>query len=140
MTDEPSAREAPLVIFDGACNLCAGSVRFILARERDHALRFAAVQSRCGQEAMRRWGLDPTAPASFLLIEEGRALQRSDAALALTRHLRMPWRMASALRVIPRRWRDAIYDVIAGRRYRWFGRREVCLVPTPELRARFVED
>ncbi len=137
MSDAP---DAPLVIFDGACNLCAGSVRFILARERDQQLRFAAVQSARGQVELRRWGLDPTAPASFLLIEEGRALQRSDAALALARHLRLPWRAVRVLRVLPRAWRDAVYDFIAARRYRWFGTRDVCLVPTPALRARFFEE
>ena len=127
-----------LVLFDGVCNLCAHSVRFILERERKPLFRFATVQSPAGSRLMRDLGLDPDDAQTFVLMADGRAYLRSDAAIRISRDLRGAWRWLGALKIVPRPLRDWTYDVVARNRYRWFGRAEECIVPTAEIRARFI--
>jgi predicted DCC family thiol-disulfide oxidoreductase YuxK len=129
-----------VVIFDGVCNLCAHSVRFILDHEADQSLRFTPLQSPAGTRLLRELGFDPDDAKTFVLIAEGRAYVKSDAAIRVSRHFRGGWRLLGGIRIIPRPIRDWAYDLIAGNRYRWFGRAEACMVPTPELRSRFLED
>ena len=129
----------PLLLFDGVCNLCSGVVRFVLPRDRDGAIRFAPIQSPLGTRLLLAHGIDPADPQSLLFLADGRAHLRSDAAIEVARRLRFPWRAAAALRAIPRAWRDALYDVAARNRYRWFGRRDRCFVPTPDERNRFLD-
>lgn len=129
-----------VVVFDGVCNLCASSVRFILARERDHLIHFAAAQSAAGRRLLSEFGLDPDDLVTFVFVEEGVARVRSAAALGVARHLRMPWRMLRVLGIVPRPLRDWMYDLLARNRYRWFGQQESCMLPTPELRSRFLEE
>jgi predicted DCC family thiol-disulfide oxidoreductase YuxK/gamma-glutamylcyclotransferase (GGCT)/AIG2-like uncharacterized protein YtfP len=129
-----------IAVFDGECNLCARSVSFILDHERDNALHFAAAQSMAGRELLHRFGLDAGQLETFVFIDGDRALVRSDAALAVARHLRLPWRLLTICRIIPRACRDWIYRAVARNRYRWFGRRESCRVATPQQRSRFIED
>ena len=128
------------ILFDGVCNLCNGFVRFVIARDPAARFRFAALTSPAAIEALRRAGAAPPVPDSIVLIEDGKAYFRSDAALRIARRLRFPWPAACALALVPRALRDGLYDVIAARRYRWFGRREACMVPTPELRGRFLDE
>jgi len=128
-----------VLIFDGVRNLCTGGVRFIFAHERDHVIRFVAAQSVPGQALLLKLGMDPSDVTSVVFVRGGVAYVRSDAALEVARHLRLPWRMLRILRPVPRRLRDAIYDLVAQRRYRWFGKRESCIVPTPELRSRLID-
>jgi predicted DCC family thiol-disulfide oxidoreductase YuxK len=128
-----------IVIFDGTCNLCANGVSFILAHERDHQLQFAAAQSEPGQALLIKSGLDPQDISTFVFIKGDEVHVRSDAAIKVAHHLRLPWRMLALLRILPRRFRDSVYDLVAQRRHRWFGTRESCRRPTPELRSRFVE-
>jgi predicted DCC family thiol-disulfide oxidoreductase YuxK len=125
-------------LFDGVCNFCNAIVRFLVARDHARRLRFASIQSEVGRALLARHGIDSVAANTFVLIERGRALVRSDAALAVARHLPVPWRWGVVLVVVPRPWRDAAYDVVARHRYRWFGKRDTCMVPTPELRERFL--
>jgi len=129
-----------VVVFDGVCNLCAHSVRFILAHEQHPALAFAPVQSIAGARLMREAGLDPEDARTFLLVSEGNAYVKSDAALRVARFLRMPWRLIAMLRVVPRPLRDLVYDIVARNRYRWFGRSDTCIVPSEAIRARFVAE
>jgi predicted DCC family thiol-disulfide oxidoreductase YuxK len=128
-----------VVLFDGVCNFCAHSVQFILAHERDHVIRFAANQSDVGRELLRQHGFAPDDVTTFVFIEGGRTLVRSDASLALASHLRQPWRLLRGFRILPRFLRDGLYNLVARNRYRLFGRRESCLVPTQEVRARFLD-
>jgi predicted DCC family thiol-disulfide oxidoreductase YuxK len=128
-----------IVVFDGVCCLCAHGLKFLLAHERDHVLRFAAAQSAAGRELLRRHGFDPQDLKTFVFIKEGVVYVRSDGALEVARHLRLPWRMFRLLRLLPRRLRDSIYDLVARNRYRWFGKQESCIVPSPELRSRFID-
>jgi predicted DCC family thiol-disulfide oxidoreductase YuxK len=129
-----------IVLFDGVCNLCSGTVRFIVERDRDAYFRFASIQSEAGAELMRAHGLEVPEgdPTSIVVVDDGRPLQRSDAALAIAKHLKMPWKLLYAAVIIPRFLRDAVYDLVARNRYRVFGKKDVCMVPTPELRARFL--
>ncbi len=128
------------MIFDGVCNLCARSVRFILDHEADQTLRFTPVQSPAGTRLMRELGLDPEDARTFILIADGKAYVKSDAAIRLSRYFRRAWKPLGVIKFIPRRLRDWAYDVVARNRYRWFGRLDSCMVPTPELRARFIEE
>jgi len=140
------------VLFDGKCNLCNGSVQFIIDHERAPNLRFAPLQSDIASERLKATlGEDATRalvlgaagsgdPDSIVVIEDGKAYTHSTAALRLAAHLTAPWRWAFVFYVVPRFIRDLVYRWIARNRYRWFGKTESCRVPTPELRARFIGD
>jgi predicted DCC family thiol-disulfide oxidoreductase YuxK len=131
--------EPPVVLFDGVCNLCTASVAFILARDPERRFRFASLQSDAGRRLLERHGLPPDELATVVVVADGRALTRSDAALRIARGLGGAWPVLGVLRVVPRPLRDAVYGVVARNRYRWFGRRESCMLPTPELRSRFLD-
>jgi predicted DCC family thiol-disulfide oxidoreductase YuxK len=143
----PDARGS-VVLFDGVCNLCNSAINFILDHEDaglaagPEALRFASLQSAAGQALAALHGarIPQGDPDSVLLVEDGKVFDRSLAALRLARHLSWPWKLVYAFVVVPRPLRDAVYKWIARNRYRWFGKRDVCRVPTPELRARFLTD
>lgn len=128
-----------LIIFDGMCNLCTFSVRFILQHESAPILHFTPLQSEAGARLLQTYGFDPADAKTFVFIQNGQAYTRSAAALGVAKYLRWPWRGLLIFRVLPSAWRDAVYDVIARNRYRWFGQKAVCMLPTPELRARFIE-
>jgi predicted DCC family thiol-disulfide oxidoreductase YuxK len=142
--------DAPVVLFDGTCNLCDGVVHFVIDHERGSSLMFAALQSDAGKALLERAGSPDLArhllagatgegdPDSIALVEDGRVYTYSAAALRLTRHMRWPWSWLSVFLVVPPFIRDAVYRWVARHRYRWFGKTESCRVPTPELRARFL--
>jgi predicted DCC family thiol-disulfide oxidoreductase YuxK len=133
-----AAGEPAVVLFDGVCNLCSGTVRFLIPRDPRARLRFAALQSPAGQEIQRRFGLEPSALDTLVLVEGDRCYRKSSAALRVARHLSGAWPLLVVGLLLPRPLRDWAYDQLARRRYAWFGRREECLVPTPELRERFL--
>ena len=132
----------PAVIFyDGVCGLCDRTVRFVLRRDHAGRFRFATLQSDYAAAALARHGRDATDLDSvcLLLDPDGpgeRLLAKSDAVFAILDGLGGVWRLAAAARWLPRAWRDAAYDALANRRYRWFGRFDQCPIPSPELRAR----
>jgi predicted DCC family thiol-disulfide oxidoreductase YuxK len=127
-----------IVVFDGVCNLCSRSVRFMLKHDVHGKLRFASVQSPVGRELLERNGVDALDPQTFLLIDGGRVYVRTDAALEIAKDLG-GWRWLQVFRVVPRGVRDWLYGYVARNRYRWFGKREACFVPTEEQRARFLD-
>ena len=129
-----------VVIFDGVCNLCAHSVKFILNHEANPTLRFVPLQSPAGTRLMREFGFSPEDAKTFVLVAGGRSYVKSDAAIRVASYLRGVWKLLGAVRILPRPIRDWAYDVVARNRYRWFGRAESCMVPTPELRARFIQE
>lgn len=130
----------PVVLFDGICNLCTWSVQFIVQRDPNAHVRFASLQSDVGQALTRSCDRDPAALDSFVLIEDDECFTESEAALRLVCHLSGWWPLLGALRIVPRRIRDFGYRVIAANRYRWFGQRNTCMVPTPSLQNRFLPD
>jgi len=127
-----------VVLFDGVCNLCNGTVQFIIARDPGAKFRFAALESEAAQRVLRECGVSGSLPDSVALIEQGQLYTRSTAALRIARRLRFPWPLIFALVIVPRPLRDRVYDWIARHRYRWFGKRDACMLPTPELRTRFL--
>jgi predicted DCC family thiol-disulfide oxidoreductase YuxK len=139
---KPSLPELPhphVLLFDGTCNLCNATVAFVLPRDRAARFRFLPIQSGRGQAIYRAAGLNPDHPGSLLLVTDSRMLLRSDAALEVARHLGWPWKLAGALRILPRALRDSAYDLVARNRYRWFGSRDACLVPNPAIQDRFIK-
>jgi predicted DCC family thiol-disulfide oxidoreductase YuxK len=135
-----AADGSAVLLYDGTCGFCAGSVQFVLRHERRHGtLRFATLEGPLG-DAARRTNPELDGIDSVIWLERGRVLVRSEAALAVAAYLGGPWRALAALgRLVPRRLRDAVYDLIARNRYRIAGRVDACPLPTPEQRGRFLE-
>lgn len=131
--------QPPLILFDGTCNLCNGAVQFVLRRDPRGRFRFASLGSAAARQALAAVGVTGPLPDSIVLVADGRARTRSTAALAIARRLRMPWPLLAVFWLVPYPLRDLVYDWIARNRYRWFGKREECWVPTPALRARFLD-
>ena len=129
-----------VILFDGACNLCDRTVRFVAARDRAGYFQFASLSSPAAVRLLRGYPAERPPSDSIVLIDHGRVFRRSDAALRVARRLSFPWPLASLLLVIPRFLRDSIYDAVAARRYRWFGRRDVCDLPDPGIRGRLLDD
>jgi predicted DCC family thiol-disulfide oxidoreductase YuxK len=129
--------EPVVVLFDGVCNLCNGTVQFVIARDPDARFKFASQQSAVGLELMRQHNLP--AMTSVVLIQNGQALLRSDAVLEMARLLPAPWSWAVVFKWVPRAVRDFVYGLIARSRYTIFGKREACWLPTPNLRNRFLD-
>ncbi len=129
-----------ILLFDGVCNLCSSSVQFVIAHDKANHFRFASQQSDAGKDLMRahRLPIPEGDPASMILVDGDRVYERSAAAIEIGRGLGFPWSLAIVWYVVPRFIRDAVYMFIARHRYRWFGKKDVCMVPTPELRARFL--
>lgn len=131
--------DGPVILFDGVCNFCAWSVQFVITRDQRGACRFASLQSETGRRLLREHGLDAEAMDSFVLVEGAKAWRESDAALRVCRYLCFPWRVLVVFVIVPSFLRDPFYRLIARNRYRWFGKSDTCLVPTPEMRARFLD-
>lgn len=129
----------PIVLFDGVCNLCTGTVRFVIPRDPQGTVYFASLQSSVGQELLARFDLAADEFDSFVLVEGDRHYTKSTAALRIAKYLGGAYAWLSLLRVIPRGLRDAVYDVVSNHRYQWFGRRKECMVPGEDVRSRFLE-
>lgn len=127
-----------VVLFDGVCNFCNATVRWLIERDATGSIRYASLQSNYAKRALAERGLFPEL-RSVVLLEGDRAYQRSTAALRLVRRLRFPWPLLYGLVLVPRALRDLAYDQFAGRRYAWFGKSDVCGIPDPEIRERFLD-
>jgi len=139
LSNSPAHQSSSVILFDGVCNLCNGFVTFVIARDPAGRFHFGPLQSPAAKRLLESIDSREGWPDSIVLVENGRAWTRSAAALRIARGLTFPWPLAYALVVVPRPLRDWIYNRIARNRYRWFGKRDVCMVPTPELRARFID-
>lgn len=143
-----SAASAPLphclqaadkvVLFDGVCRLCSGWARFLLRFDTHARFKLATVQSAEGQAILSYFGLPLHEYETLLLVENGQLFIKSDAVLRIVRQLPLPWPLLTCFRWVPRCLRDGIYDVIARNRYKWFGKRDACLVPGDVERERFL--
>ena len=131
-------RDDPIVLFDGVCNLCNATVRFIIANEAGEHVRFASLQSPSGRTLAAAHGVTPGSLDSMLLVANGSLFRKSTAALKIARLLRFPWWLAYWLILVPRFVRDPIYDFIGRRRYRWFGMRPECVISHPGAEHRFL--
>jgi predicted DCC family thiol-disulfide oxidoreductase YuxK len=128
-----------ILLFDGECNLCNYAVQFVIRRDPRGYYRFAALQSQAGKQLLEQYQLSSTEINTVILIQNGKLYTKSTAALKLTRNLNRLWPLVYLLIIIPGFLRDPIYDWIARNRYKWFGRRELCMLPTPEMNSNFLQ-
>jgi predicted DCC family thiol-disulfide oxidoreductase YuxK len=128
----------PVVLFDGVCNLCNASVLFVIKRDPRGIFRFAALQSAFAREILVKHNLDPDGLHSIIVVHGSRLYKRSRAALEVVRRLRGLWPILYILIIVPPFIRDWVYDWVASNRYDWFGKKDQCMIPTPELRSRFI--
>ena len=128
-----------VILFDGICNLCNSAVNFVIKRDKKDRIKFTTLQSDTGKSLLSEYHLPVDDMRSFVFIENGKAYIRSTASLRLCRYLSGLWPLCYGAIIIPRFLRDGIYNLIANRRYKWFGTRKECMVPTPELRAKFLD-
>lgn len=124
--------KGPIIVFDAMCVLCSANAQFVLRHDRARRFRLASMQEAVGASLYRRFGIDPANPETLIVVDDGTLLKNSDAVLSIYAGLGWPWRVISILRLVPRFARDPVYRWIAGNRYRLFGRRETCWIPTPE--------
>ena len=129
----------PLIVFDGICHLCTGFVRFVIRHDRDDQFRFLPAQSPRGETLYRRLGLRTVDWESNILVLGGMAYTELDAFIEISRRFGGLWRATPLLYLMPRPLRDWLYNRIARNRYAWFGKRDACYLPTPELAARFLD-
>ncbi|MDT0685688.1 thiol-disulfide oxidoreductase DCC family protein [Autumnicola psychrophila] len=129
-----------IVLFDGVCNLCDGAVKFIIEHDKKDVFRFASLQSDLGRKLIAERGLDPEELDSVVLIEPGVAYYRkSTAALEISRELSGGYSLLKNFLALPEGFRDLIYDFVAANRYKWYGKKESCMIPTPALKEKFLD-
>jgi predicted DCC family thiol-disulfide oxidoreductase YuxK len=134
----PEDEDPAIVLFDGVCNLCNAAVNFLIDHDPNGRFKFGALQSEAVEPILEHYGIHPDHLDSFVLVDDKQVYRRSEAALRIAWRLGGAWRLLYPLLLLPRPFRDAAYDWVAANRYRWFGKREVCRIPTPELIARFI--
>lgn len=122
----------PIILFDAECVLCSANAQFILRHDRARRFRLAAMQGAVGADLFRAHGIDPADPDTIIVIDGDRALRNSDAVIAIYVGLGWPWRAAGLARIIPRSVRDIVYRWVARNRYRVFGKRATCWLPSPQ--------
>ena len=127
-----------VILFDGFCNFCNGAVNFVLKRNKKANILFTPMQSAAGQKLLEQHHLPPDDMKSFIFIENNTVYKQSTGALKVCRHLSGLWPLCYGFIIVPKFIRDGIYNWIAGNRYKWFGKKESCMIPTPEIKARFL--
>ena len=130
--------DQPVILFDGICNLCNSAVQFIIRHDKKNQFLFTSLQSEAGQKLLAQYNLPANMLNSFILIENDKAYNRSTAALRIAKKLNgiIPWLYGFI--ILPKSVRDGIYNWVAKNRYKWFGKKDECMIPTPELKARFL--
>lgn len=131
-------QEYPVIVFDGICNLCESSVKFVIRRDSKRKFKFASAQSKAGEEIQEQFGFDAIKDETVVLIKNRRAFFRSDAAIEIAKELDGYWKAISLIRIVPRPIRDFVYKGIARRRYKWFGRKDDCMLPAQDVENRFL--
>ena len=129
-----------VVIFDGVCNFCNGSVNFIIKRDPGAVFAFTPRQHRCGQSLIQEYQVPELAADAILLIKDGRCYLRTDAVLEITKDISGLWFLLRVFKIVPRPLRDYFYDLFARNRYRLFGKRDSCMIPAPDVLSRFIVD
>ena len=129
-----------IVLFDGVCNLCNRTIQRIIKRDKEDIFRFAALQSELGKKLVSERNIDTSKVDSIILIEPGVAYYtKSSAALNIGIHLKGYRTISRVLKLIPSGLRNIVYDLVARNRYTWYGKKDHCMVPTPELKAKFLD-
>jgi len=127
-----------IVLFDGVCNFCNNSINFIIRRDKKDLFRFAPLQSELGEELKRKYSIPEKFMDSVILIENGKVYFKTTAALRIARRLGGGWPLMYGFIIVPPFIRDIVYNIIAKNRYKWWGQRESCMIPTPEVRRKFI--
>ncbi|MCM3567775.1 thiol-disulfide oxidoreductase DCC family protein [Neobacillus mesonae] len=128
-----------IILFDGICNLCNRSVQFIIKRDPHGCFKFASLQGETGQKLLKKHGLT-SGINSFVLIENETIYLESTAALRVCRRLDRGWKLFAGFLIIPRPIRDIFYKIVANNRYKWFGKKNSCMLPLPEWKSRFLDE
>jgi len=128
----------PIILFDGVCNFCNASINFIIRQDKGKIFRFATLQSETGQQILRQNNLPTEEFGSFVLVDNGDVFLKSTAALKVYNKLPWYWKWTQIGWIAPKFLRDAVYNLIAKNRYKWFGKKDSCMIPTPEVRSRFL--
>lgn len=136
--DAKADTAGPIILFDAECILCSANAQFVLTHDRKKRFRLAAMQGELGSGLYRRFGIDPTNPDSIIVVDGDKMLRDSDAVLAIYAGLGWPWKALALFRLVPRFIRDPLYLFVARNRYRIFGRRASCWLPSPEFRDRLL--
>jgi predicted DCC family thiol-disulfide oxidoreductase YuxK len=131
--------DASIILFDGVCNLCNSAVQFIIRRDPQGYFKFAAQQSAAGEVLLKQFYIQTGEAGTIILIEGNQHYTQSTAALRIAKRLRGLWPLMYAAIIVPPFLRNAIYDYISRNRYRWFGRKDQCMMPTPDMKKRFLE-
>lgn len=130
--------DGPIIVFDAMCVLCSANAAFVLSHDSAGRFRLASMQGEVGAALYRRFGIDPANPETMIVVEGDRALRDSDAVLTIWAGLDRPWNWLAVFRWVPRALRDPVYRWVARHRYRLFGKRETCWLPTPEQERRIL--
>jgi predicted DCC family thiol-disulfide oxidoreductase YuxK len=132
------SKDHKIILFDGVCNLCNGAVTFIIKRDKKDVFKFAALQSEIGQQLISKFNIDTSKVDSIILIDGDKHYEKSSAALRIAKQLSGAYPLLFGFMILPKLIRNAVYDYIARNRYKWFGKKESCMIPTPELKSRFL--
>ena len=138
MIDIP--KNKALILFDGICNLCNASVQYVIEHDKKNKFVFASLQSNLGQEVLRTYNINPNETDSIILYRKGKGVvTKSTAALIIAKYLGLPSNLLSIFLIIPAFIRNTVYSFIAKNRYKWYGKQDNCWIPTPELKAKFID-
>lgn len=138
MIDLPHNKK--IILFDGVCNLCSTAVQFVIKNDKKDLFRFVALQSNLGQRIVKHIGIDTKTTDSIILYEPGIAYYiKSEAALEIAKYLSGGLALLSIFKVLPTALKDSLYDYIARNRYKWYGKKDNCMIPTPELKSKFLD-
>ena len=134
-------KDKQLILFDGVCNLCNSSVLYVIKRDKKDTFLFAPLQSEIGAELIKTFNIDTTKTDSILLYnpELHKIKYKSSAALHIAKSLSFPSNLLTVFFIVPTIIRNWVYDFIAKNRYKWYGKKESCMIPTPELKAKFLD-
>ncbi len=132
-------KDKKIILFDGVCNLCDSTVQFIIKHDKKDIFRFVALQSELGQQIVKHIGVDTSKTDSILLYEPGVAYYyKAEAAIKIAAELGGIYSLMQGFSVLPKSFSNSVYDYVARNRYKWYGKKEECMIPTPEMKAKFL--
>ncbi|MBK7562390.1 MAG: thiol-disulfide oxidoreductase DCC family protein [Chitinophagaceae bacterium] len=132
-------KSSPIILFDGVCNFCNYWVNFAIKRDRKKKLRFTPLQGETAKRLLPEYTINPTSLSSVILIDNGKAYTQSSAAIRICKHLNGGWKLFYGLIIIPKFVRDFFYNIIARNRYKWFGKKDQCMIPPADWKERFLD-
>lgn len=133
------AKNKTVILFDGVCNLCNSAINFVIDNDKNNNFHFASLQSEFGQALLTHFGRNTADFDSMIVYENGKIQTKSTAALRIAAGLSGAWKFLAVFKIVPTFLRNAVYNLIAKNRYKWFGKKNECRIPTPELKAKFIQ-